>query len=573
MIEAKWALWQSVALALCLTSPGSAQQEPEVVSRLPIPTVVSEVRCAGQGDEIYAVWKDARAGRFDDRLFFNRSLDGGRSWLPNDVEAGTRPSGISRTIESLVVSGSHLAMIVRDARNGESSYYCSTSSDRGTTWATSDVLIARAGTAVPRGALVAAGRLHFAWSRINSNFYVQSPDFGSTWTTPITIGGTTDGVTLSDWAASEDALVAVWAVTNTGRRGLWSSRSTDWGLTWSPRVRVDDPPADARVYDPRGAKLAIQGNSVHVAWHDNRPSLEGRRVRVNSSLDGGLTWAATSTLLDADPAGTPLFAEEVEIAATPNRVHVAWMRTRSSFGEVGYRSSADSGATWSPQPTNAGTYSSSFLNELSLVAHADHAVLAWLVDGRAQFQRTPDGGTTWPATPMSCSPEQPRITSLLLVEAGANSSVLFTREPALFASELCEFQLYGSQSYGYANPGSGGIAPTCTVESRPFVGEGLDVQLGAALGRTLFVLGGSTTGPADVAVGPLRLLLDEPEILAIGTTDGGFWQPGRGTARLTLPVPNLPELRGTRILLQSFFLDLGAHGWISHTAGREVWLF
>lgn len=97
------------------------------------------------GSSVYVTWEDQRAGGYyaPGDVYFNRSMDGGATWLSSDVRLNTDPPGaaISRHAQ-IAASGSSVYVTWEDKRN--SSYYggdiyCNRSVDGGTTWLGSDV--------------------------------------------------------------------------------------------------------------------------------------------------------------------------------------------------------------------------------------------------------------------------------------------------------------------------------------------------------------------------------------------------------------------------------------------------
>ncbi|MHC5062766.1 MAG: hypothetical protein ACYTG5_02185 [Planctomycetota bacterium] len=113
---------------------------------------------AASGSSVYVAWQDtARDG------YFNRSLDGGQNWLPSDKKLNTDPTGTSgRWDLQLAASGSSVYVTWLDSRNrshtGQVDIYFNRSTDGGDTWLTSDVRLNTdpAGTAERSGPLLAA---------------------------------------------------------------------------------------------------------------------------------------------------------------------------------------------------------------------------------------------------------------------------------------------------------------------------------------------------------------------------------------------------------------------------------
>ncbi|MEZ5065044.1 MAG: FlgD immunoglobulin-like domain containing protein [bacterium] len=116
---------------------------------------------------------------------------------------------------------------------------------------------------------------------------------------------------------------------------VYLTRSTDFGVTWAPRVRVDSGPGTTFQVMPSAAIDPITGYIV-VTWYDNRAlvtNADGNYLLdtyAAVSVDGGLTFSADFRINDApfDPdAGAPCYAGCAELfyrvwAVSSSDVHV-----------------------------------------------------------------------------------------------------------------------------------------------------------------------------------------------------------------------------------------------------------
>lgn len=113
-------------------------------------------------------------------------------------------------------------------------------------------------------------------------------------------------------------------------RDIVMVRSTDGGLTWSDKVRVnDDPP----LHDESFPAVEVdQAGSVHVAWYGRRDEPEcGARVNTywTWSEDGGQTFAPSRRISDrASDAGTEIkrwqVGDHLELHAQGDKMHLLW---------------------------------------------------------------------------------------------------------------------------------------------------------------------------------------------------------------------------------------------------------
>ncbi len=99
-----------------------------------------EPRLVTSGSSVYVTWFDARSGQSD--IYFNRSLDAGASWLSTDVrlDVGSAPGAAPSYDPAIAASDASVYVSWVDQRNGESpDIYCNRSLDGGVTWLSEDV--------------------------------------------------------------------------------------------------------------------------------------------------------------------------------------------------------------------------------------------------------------------------------------------------------------------------------------------------------------------------------------------------------------------------------------------------
>ncbi len=148
------------------------------------------------------------------------------------------------------------------------------------------------------------------WNGGASNInFSTSTDGGATWTTgglprltnnpaPGVVTGPFDRV--SDPVVAYDAVHDVWMISslplvgrgsqNARAVGVYTSRSTDGGLTWGAPILVTGSQAGSPdknwIVCDNSATSPYRGN-CYTEWDDNR---DGNRIYMSTSTDGGLTW-------------------------------------------------------------------------------------------------------------------------------------------------------------------------------------------------------------------------------------------------------------------------------------------
>ena len=188
--------------------------------------------------------------------------------------------------------------------------------------------------------------------------FSTSTDNGATWTsgllpglTKYAGGGTFDRAT--DAAVAYDAQDNVWMISSLvlteagGVKGvgIYTSRSTDGGLTWGTPVAI---PNTAGMISPdknwivcdNTATSPFYGN-CYTEWDDNGA---GNRMEMSRSTDGGLTWSVAATNNNGIIGGQPVVRPDgTVIVPTANANETA----------IGAFNSTNGGVSWSATTTIA----------------------------------------------------------------------------------------------------------------------------------------------------------------------------------------------------------------------------
>jgi hypothetical protein len=415
-----------LVLFLALAGPALAQRAPDMRLDTMNPAFAASstnAKVSVGGDNVYVVWQDNRAsGGLTDDIYFNRSLDGGKTWLTTDVRIDTAPGSVYSLDPVIASFGDHVFVAWTDGRDfpsGASIYYAR-SLDAGTTWSANvrlDVALG-SGSSHPRisndGDVVCV-----VWFEANAPTSIQyatsatSGDPG-TWTTPISVSGTASATYPPSIAVSGTKAYVAWSATvGSGYANIHFNRTTTagtgGGFFMTPLVLDSQPPAVLSGHSSR-PRVACTGDEVYVVWDDGRDGPLGsfnRDIYFQKSVDGGVTFLASDVRLDVGSAagaansGTPSLA--LGLGVGPTKVYVAWEDVRSGFSDVYFIASQDGGATWPAADTRLDTASApgarnAFLPELAASGASVAGVWKDEVSfGSAQVyaKASFDGGLTW----------------------------------------------------------------------------------------------------------------------------------------------------------------------------------
>lgn len=293
------------------------------------------------GGTVYAVWQDARDGLSD--IYFSRSLDGGQTWSVTDVRLDTDAAGSAMSeFPRIACAGQRVYVVWQDERDGEPDVRCNVSLDGGQSWLGNDVRLDTDDPGAARSlqpqVACDGDRVGVVWSDDRDGErdirFNGSANAGADWfLADVRIETDAPGASASlvpVLCIDPSEVVVAWQDLRSGFADVYASRSDDGGATWLFQdVRVNtDPPGTSSALLPR---LARDAGHLVVAWYDDR---EGAfDVLLSTSIDGGTTWAAEETRLDTDVAGAANSVAPV-LCVGGGRAHAAWYDQREGPGDI-----------------------------------------------------------------------------------------------------------------------------------------------------------------------------------------------------------------------------------------------
>jgi hypothetical protein len=277
---------------------------------------------------IYAAWTDERKLGF--KIFFNRSLDHGATWLPDDVLVEGLAAKFGTAISVDVASDGHGGVLIVWEENSSSAggrrVRAASSRDRGTTWSepsfvddgTNPLSPIAPTAAFVDGHAVAVWTAAVSGDRVLSQVWSDtSPDGGVTWGKDVKVSETQGGV---------QARVQLLPGNGKGRliyhsgplRGPWAIHYTETtgDGSWSADTVVST--GDVRFLNPR---LAVDRDGALYAIYEEYT----RRVLLSHSIDGGHTWKQLEEPVFAlPPDASGFFVHYPQLAVSDGVVYALW---------------------------------------------------------------------------------------------------------------------------------------------------------------------------------------------------------------------------------------------------------
>jgi hypothetical protein len=371
------------------------------------------IRVAVDGANVYCVWSDRRNGGAD--VYFNRSTDGGATWQLSDVRLDTDLMGAADSADpQLAHEDGRLFVVWEDSRGGGWDIYFQRSDDGGATWLGADV---RLDSDAPGQALsedpvigVDGSAVHVAWEEERDGqrdvYYRGSTDGGVTFR-PEVVLNTAPGASYSDrprMAVSGDRIYVAWKDNRTGTYDIHLNASADRGLTWlAPDVRVETGVPGAS--DSNDPEIDAEGDNVYVVWSDSRAG--NGDIRMNRSDDGGQSWLIADVRIDTDAPGAGISIRP-QVRCAGGTVYITWVDARDGNADIRFNRSLDGGRTWETADQRldtdaAGAATSEFVK---LQVSGPNVYVVWQDDrdtgNDIRFNFSTDQGATFLADDLRC---------------------------------------------------------------------------------------------------------------------------------------------------------------------------
>ena len=207
---------------------------------------------------------------------------------------------------------------------------------------------------------------------------------GAAWTTK-RLSNSTGNSHYPSIAATDSAVYAVWADDASGNHEVYFRKSINAGATWQIAQKLTDNKGES--HNPA---LAINGSNVFIAWEDDTPG--NIEIYFIKSADGGATWQPAKRLTNntgdsCNPA----------LAISGSNLFLVWENETPGNNEIYFRKSLDDGATW--QPAKKLTNKTLRSTSPALAVSGANVCVVWnnkiTGTGEVYFRKSTDSGATW----------------------------------------------------------------------------------------------------------------------------------------------------------------------------------
>lgn len=344
--------------------------------------------------KLYAVWWLVDNTKTKQKsIMLSYSVDGGETFA-KAIKLNAKEDALGEV--SLVTDGiNQVAISYADERNPGRFVYFNRSEDGGKTWLAEDQrldnslaaasMMTPAQQALPFANSAKLGvvnkQLVAVWQQadiIDNQPVMQilskiSPDFGKTWgATQLVVKLPKPEAVELTAATGELGMYIILGMPDAGGMGLYELKDTN-----KPWIAIDASQVVSKEAYSGLFKSVIHGKNLVIAFIEEKQGVKNK-VKLATYLSESGTWAGLPLELDKDKGHDITRSGMPTLIATDKEVLVAWEDYRSLIPSIYANLSKDSGKTWLPQAKRLTTDGLTINNMPTLVANRDQVWLFYI---------------------------------------------------------------------------------------------------------------------------------------------------------------------------------------------------
>lgn len=268
------------------------------------------------------------------QIWYKHSPDGGITW---ETERAITNSPSPAAFCSLAAWGSSVHLVYVDQRDGNAEVYYTRSIDEGAAWSAAVRLSSLPHNSYTPTIAVWKSNVYVAWTdtrdfgkvtTLEEEYFRRSTDGGKTFEPEQRLTNDSPESPANSWAstlAAHDQFVWItWFDDRSGNFEIYTKRSTDAGVSWSPDTRLTTTSTPS--FRP---SITLYGQNLLISYWDGDVGSE--EIYALRSNDLGATWSAPERLSYGN--GSSVFSSA---AASSTGFHVVWTDSRDQNAEIYY---------------------------------------------------------------------------------------------------------------------------------------------------------------------------------------------------------------------------------------------
>lgn len=254
---------------------------------------------ASDGNNVYVVWDEFNGVDFIHQIYFNASYNNGATWFAQAINIDSKTQIYGANVPVVACSGNNVcaAWLTATGQGGPTEISFNRSTNGGATWLTTQMTLSTSGTMQRPDIAMSGSNVYVVWMEgagTGSEIMVAvSNDYGVSWTGPRRLDAGAAGTIryAPKVVASGAYAYVVWddKRTNSTENPYFTSTSNA-GFTWFPEQRINTGMAPGMSRDDY-PQIDCSGPNVYAVYMSDRGNLNSATdIYFNASYDGGLTW-------------------------------------------------------------------------------------------------------------------------------------------------------------------------------------------------------------------------------------------------------------------------------------------